>query len=496
MRNRVHLITYANRFGGDRLEDLQRLFDGPLNGVFGGVHILPFFYPLNGADAGFDPIDHTMVDPSIGTWQDIAALSNRIEITADLIVNHISSQSPQFQDFLKYGDQSPYNGMFITFGSIFPNGATEADLLQIYRPRPGLPFTTMTLANGQKSILWTTFTSEQIDLDVRHPQGEAYWKGILQTFQKYGIKTIRLDAAGYAIKKQGTSCFMIPETFTFIEELAHYARSLGLEVLVEIHAHYRKQIEIARQVDRVYDFALPPLILHALYKGTARYLKEWLDISPRNAVTVLDTHDGIGVMDVGPEIVDGVYTDGLLPESEINELVKTIHERSGGQSLKATGKSARNLDLYQVNCTFYDALGGRDNEYLLARALQFFAPGIPQVYYVGLLAGHNDLSLLEKTGEGRDINRHIFSEAELLEQLERPVVKALCRLIRFRNTHAAFDGDFRILESASDSAIRLRWSAGEDWTELDADFLERTFQISYSQGKGSSSFDFTALMEP
>jgi sucrose phosphorylase len=493
MRNCVHLITYANRLGGDRLEDLQRLFDGSLKGVFGGVHILPFFYPLNGADAGFDPIDHSAVDPSIGTWQNIAALSSTLEITADLIVNHISSQSPQFQDFLKNGDQSPYSGMFLTFASVFPNGATESDLLRIYRPRPGLPFTTLTLSNGQKSILWTTFTSEQIDLNVRHPQGDAYWKGILQIFQKHGIRTIRLDAAGYAIKKPGTSCFMIPEAFAFIEELAQYARSLGLEVLVEIHTHYRKQIEIARQVDRVYDFALPPLVLHALYRGTSQYLRQWLSISPRNAVTVLDTHDGIGVIDVGPEIMEGAYADGILPESEIDELVKTIHERSGGESLKATGKSARNLDLYQVNCTFYDALGGRDGEYLLARALQFFAPGIPQVYYVGLLAGHNDVALLKKTGEGRDINRHIFSEEEILRQLQLPVVKGLCQLIRFRNTHPAFEGDFSILELSSDSALRLRWSAGEDWAELDADFQARTFRITYSDEAGSCTLDTSTI---
>jgi sucrose phosphorylase len=495
MRNSVHLITYANRLGGSLLDDLQRLFDGPLNGIFGGVHILPFFYPVNGADAGFDPIDHTTVDPSIGTWQNIAALSGKLEITADLIVNHISSQSPQFQDFLRHGDQSPYNGMFLTFGSVFPDGATETDLLRIYRPRPGLPFTTLTLSNGQKSILWTTFTREQIDLNVRHPQGDAYWKGILRTFQEHGVKTIRLDAAGYAIKKPGTSCFMLPETFAFIEELAGYARSLGLEVLVEIHTHYRKQIEIAGQVDRVYDFALPPLILHALYRGTTRHLKTWLDISPRNAVTVLDTHDGIGVIDVGPEVIDGVTVDGILPENEIDELVKAIHDRSGGASLKATGKSARNLDLYQVNCTFYDALGRRDNEYLLARALQFFAPGIPQVYYVGLLAGHNDMSLLEKTGEGRDINRHIFSEEEILRQLQQPVVKGLCRLIRFRNTHPAFQGEFRILEATTDSTLYLRWSAGEDWAELDADFQSRTFRISYSEGEGISTLDTSTLLE-
>src|SRR5215813_317310 len=121
MRNWVHLVTYPDRLGGSRLEDLQRLLDGPLKGIFGGVHILPFFYPVDGADAGFDPIDHLTVDPRIGTWNDIRALSSSLDITADLIVNHISSQSPQFQDFLKAGDQSPYSGMFLTFDSVFPD---------------------------------------------------------------------------------------------------------------------------------------------------------------------------------------------------------------------------------------------------------------------------------------------------------------------------------------------------------------------------------------
>ena len=254
MRNCVHLLAYANRLGGNGLEDLQRVLDGPLKDIFGGVHILPFFYPVDGTDAGFDPIDHSTVDPQLGTWNNISALSSRLEITADLIVNHISSKSPQFQDFLKNGDSSPYSGMFLTFGSVFPNGATEEELLRIYRPRPGLPFTSISFANGQKSLLWTTFTSEQIDLNMGHPQGDAYWKAILHKFQEHAIKTVRLDAVGYAIKKPGTSCFMIPETFAFIEELTQYARSLGLEVLVEIHSHYQKQIEIARQVDRVYDF--------------------------------------------------------------------------------------------------------------------------------------------------------------------------------------------------------------------------------------------------
>ena len=494
MKNQVHLITYANRLGGSTLKDLGKALAGPLEGLFAGVHILPFFLPVNGVDAGFDPIDHGMVDPDVGTWQDIRALGERTDVIADLIVNHISIHSPQFNDFLQRGESSPYRKIFLAYRDVFPRGATEQDLAKIYRPRPGLPFTKF-LIERKPRMLWTTFTNEQVDINVNSKAGWKYLQSIMDVFANHGVRTVRLDAVGYACKKQGTSCFMIPETCQFIQKLSREAKGRGMEVLVEIHSHYRNQIAIATQVDRVYDFALPPLVLHAIYRGTSQYLKRWLEVSPRNAVTVLDTHDGIGVIDVGPEIVDDTYAEGILPESEIRELVKTIHQRSRGESLKATGMSARNLDLYQINCTFYDALGESDSEYLLARALQFFAPGIPQVYYVGMLAGHNDVSLLERTGVGRDINRHVFSEGEILRQMQLPVVKGLCRLIRFRNVHPAFTGQFHILESSADSALRIRWSAGPEWAELDVDFQARTFRVTYSEGGGSSVLDSSTVME-
>jgi sucrose phosphorylase len=178
-----------------------------------------------------------------------------------------------------------------------------------------------------------------------------------------------------------------------------------MEVLVEIHSYYRKQIEVASRVDRVYDFALPPLVLHAIFNRTALYLKQWLAISPRNAITLLDTHDGIGMIDVGADSANPQANPGLIPPVELDALVEQIHINSNGQSRLATGAAASNLDLYQVNCTFYDALGRNDRDYLLARAIQFFAPGVPQIYYVGLLAGENDMALLAKSGVGRDIIR-------------------------------------------------------------------------------------------
>jgi sucrose phosphorylase len=487
MKNQVHLIAYVDRLSGGGLLEFQQLLHGPFAGLFGGVHLLPFFWPIDGADAGFDPIDHTKVDPRLGSWDHIRSLSRHVEIMADLIVNHISARSPQFLDFHERGEHSPFAGMFLTLGRVFPDGARESDLIRIYRPRPGLPFTKMRLADQTEHLLWTTFTSEQIDIDVRNPAGRHYLTRILDRFRDAGIRVIRLDAVGYAIKKPGTSCFMIPETFDFIAELRAHANARGMAVLVEIHTHYQDQIEIAKQSDWVYDFALPPLILRTLYGRNAHHLKRWLEISPRNAVTVLDTHDGIGVLDVGPSRKRREELPGLLPSSEIDALVETIHERSHGASRQATGAAASNLDLYQVNCTFYDALGARDDEYLIARAIQFFAPGVPQVYYVGLLAGSNDLDLLRRNGVGRDINRHHYTPAELYDQMHRPVVRSLFELIRFRNTHAAFSGDFHLLP-CDDNSLQIEWRRAAEWARLRVDLKIMSATIAYSSPGGEQQF--------
>ncbi len=475
MKNQVQLITYVDRLCGD-LKRLRGLLRGSLAGIFGGVHLLPFFDPIDGADAGFDPADHAVVDSRLGDWSDVRALSEDVEVVADLIVNHISSTSPQFRDFCRKGADSPFAGMFLTYDRVFPKGARQLDLLRIYRPRPGLPFSTITLESGEKHLLWTTFTPQQVDIDVQHPQGEAYLKTILSRFQSAGICMIRLDAVGYAIKKPGTSCFMIPETFRFIDSLTAQARTLGMEVLVEVHSHYLQQLEIARQVDWVYDFALPPLILHSLFTGNVRILGHWLRVRPRNCVTVLDTHDGIGVIDVG----SGMEGEpGLLVQEEIDSLIETIHSRSDGQSRMATGAAANNVDLYQINCTFFDALGRRRNEYLAARAVQFFVPGIPQVYYVGLLAGRNDMEQLARTKIGRDINRHYYTPDELREALRDPLVQDLLDLIRLRNTHPSFAGQAQI-EIPSDEELVITWKNDEHWARLDVDFAEPRALVTYS----------------
>lgn len=488
MKNQVQLITYVDRLGKGNFATLKKVLRDQLNNLLGGVHLLPFYTPIDGSDAGFDPNDHTQVDGRLGQWADVTDLSKDHDLVADLIVNHVGVDSPQFQDVLEKGEASPFYDLFLRFGSVFPSGATEEQLTEIYRPRPGIPFTTYRLKDGSQKMFWTTFTATQLDIDVYSNAGQNYLVRILDQFQEAGIKLIRLDAVGYSIKKAGTRCFMTPETFEFIDHLSEKCRSRGMEVLVEIHSYYRTQIEIARHVDRVYDFALPPLVLYTLFSADVEPLHRWLEIAPRNCINVLDTHDGIGVIDVGP---DG-DKPGLLDEMQIDHLVETIHARTGGDSQHATGAAARNVDLYQVNSTYYDALGRDDLEYLIARALQFFAPGVPQVYYVGLLAGENDMELLGTTLVGRDINRHYYDEADIERQLQRPVVQGLFKLIRFRNSNDAFNGDF-YLEKPNQHQLSLAWKHGKSTAKLFVDVKAKDFSIAWSNGNESglySSADF------
>jgi sucrose phosphorylase len=450
----AQLITYADRFAGD-LAGLRRLLDEELDGVFGGVHVLPFFVPIDGADAGFDPIDHAAVDPRVGSWDDIAALAAERDVMADLIVNHVSAESEPFLDWLANGDDSAAADMFLTPERVFGHEPRADELAAIHRPRPTPPFTEFTFADGTRRLVWTTFTDRQVDIDVEHERGWNHLLGILDRFRAGGVTIVRLDAVGYAIKRAGTSCFMLPETFDFIDRLTAACHERGMRVLVEVHGHYRDQVALAARVDLVYDFALPPLVLDALYRGDATALKQWIAVRPTNTVTVLDTHDGIGIVDVGGDPRDPRRV-GLLTPQQIHDLVESIHEHTGGTSRAATGAAASNVDLYQVNSTFFDALGRDDDRCLAARTIQMLLPGIPQIYYVGLLAGTNDMALLAATGVGRDVNRHRYSPEEIRTALTRSVVQRQVELLRWRNTEPAFAGEFELLESP-DHVLAVRW---------------------------------------
>src|SRR3954452_21191400 len=473
----VQLLAYADRLGGGN-DGTRALLEGPLRDFSGG-HLLPFFVPFDGDAAGFVPIDHTAVDPRLGTWDDIRAIAGTREVIADLIVNHVSADSAEFRDWLERQEDSPYAGMFLTFDTVFRDGGTEAQITAFYRPRPGLPFTAYRTGDGRRRLVWTTFMPSQVDVDVQHPAGIRYLERLLDALAAGGVTTVRLDAVGYAIKTPGSDSFMTEHTLEFVREITAMAHRRNLRVLVEVHAHYTQQLAIAPLVDLVYDFALPPLLLHSLGTGTVDRLTRWLEIRPRNAVTVLDTHDGIGVIDAGP--AEG--REGLISFEEMRAIFERAAMATNGHSTLASVLPAWTALPHQINATFFSVLGADPTAYLLCRAVQLFVPGIPQIYYVGLLAGLDDTALYARTGNGRDVNRHHYTPAELEEALGGEVTRALLALVRLRGTHPAFRGDFSWEADELDRLV-LRWASEGAGAEL---------EIRTTAGSPRFSLTFTGL---
>jgi sucrose phosphorylase len=476
MAQGVQLVTYADRLAGD-IAGVRRLLAGPLHG-FGGVHLLPFYVPVDGADAGFDPVDHRSVDARLGSWDDVRALADDgLDVTADLVVNHVSSASAEYRDWVERGAASPYDGMFLTFDRVFAGGASEDDLTRIYRPRPGLPFTPVGLGDGTRRLVWTTFGPSQIDLDHHHERAHAHLRSVLELLAGAGVRTVRLDAVGYAVKTPGTTCFMTEETMGFVDAVTAEARALGLEVLVEVHGSYHQQVRIAPHVDWVYDFALPSLLLHAVFTGSVGPLVRWLGIRPDNARNVLDTHDGIGIVDVAASADGG----GLLSGPELEALVARVDDHTGGVTRRTARPVPWSAVPYQLSTTYYDAVGRDDAAYLLTRLVQAFVPGVPQIYYVGLLAGGNDVERFERTGVPREVNRHAYSPAELEAAIATPLVRALLALVRLRGRHPAFGGACT-WSSSPPSSLELRWVSGVDAATLAVDVATRAFRVTLTVG--------------
>lgn len=469
LSNKIMLITYANSLGKN-LKELRTVLDRFFKEEIGGIHILPF-YPSS-ADRGFAPITYRKVDPEFGDWTNIKELADKYYLMYDYMINHISAQSAYYKDFLNKKDQSEYKDLFIRYKDFWETGEpTQEDINKIYKRKPRAPYVTAYFADGTFEKVWCTFDEEQIDINPKSEAGKRFHKENLEYLVEKGGVIIRLDAFAYATKKAGTSCFFIePDIWELLQEVDDILSIHDVILLPEIHEHFSFQKTIEEKGFYVYDFALPMLLLNAIYYGKSDYLKHWLKICPRKQFTTLDTHDGIGIVDV----------KDLLPDEEIERTKEDIFKYGANVKKIYNTAAYNNLDVYQVNCTYYSALGNNDEAYLLARAVQFFTPGIPQVYYVGLLAGKNDLQLLEETKEGRNINRHYYSIEEIEQEVKRPVVKKLLKLMRFRNTYSAFNGTVEILDSDNNTII-IRRKYGNQEAILHCNFVQREFSIQYTE---------------
>lgn len=467
MKNKIMLITYPDSMGGDLkgLEDaLHRYFEREV----GLLHILPFF-PSSG-DRGFAPMTYRKVDEAFGSWEDIRRLGQKYDLMSDFMINHLSRRSQEFLDYQKNHNESPWKDLFLNWTEFWGGEPSQEDVDRIYKRKPRAPYVEIPFEDGSSEKLWCTFSEEQIDLDLRTEKTWEFIEDSLGSMMDNGMRIIRLDAFAYGVKKKGESCFFVePEMWEMMDRVKGITGPRGVELLPEMHEHYTIQLKIAEKGYWVYDFALPMLTLYALYKGDGTRLKHWLDICPRHQFTTLDTHDGIGVVDA----------KDLMTDEELEEATNLLFEKGANVKRKYNSAEYQNLDIYQINCTYYSALGDNDSAYLLARAIQFFAPGIPQVYYVGLLAGPNDVELMERTKLGRNINRHNYTAQELEQETARPVVKRLCALMRFRNEHPAFDVDGECLvENTPASVLKITRRSGGQEAVLTADLAARTFTIS------------------
>lgn len=480
VKNQVQLITYPDSLGGN-LKTLHYVLNTYFSDIFkGGVHILPPF-PSSG-DRGFAPLTYLEIEPSFGTWEDIKAIGENFDVLVDLMVNHISRQSTYFQNFLNKGQESEYADLFITLDKIWPDGQpVKKDIEKMFLRRP-LPYSTFTIEEtGQKEKVWTTFgktdPSEQVDLDIKSEKVKQLLTEFFMCFKENNVKIVRLDAVGYVIKKLGTSCFFVePDIYEFLDWVMELTASLEIELLPEVHAHYTTQYKLAEHGCWIYDFILPYRILDALINQSSEELCSYVKIRPHKQFTMLDCHDGIPVK---PDM------DDLIDTREARKLVDICVERGANLSLILSDehKAEDGFDVHQIRCTYYNALNCDDDAYLAARAIQFFVPGIPQVYYVGLLAGKNDVESVNKTGEGREINRHNYTIDEIEQSIDKDVVQRLLTLIRFRNEYDAFNGDFCIHDSKRDE-VRFSWHKDNSTCKLIVDLTTYQTVIEYKDKAG------------
>ena len=466
LQNKIMLITYADSMGKN-LKELHEVLNKYYKDAIGGVHILPFF--PSSADRGFAPMCYAKVDETFGDFSDIEEIGREYYLMFDFMVNHISAQSEYFQDFLKNKENSLYKDMFIRYKEFWKNGEpTQEQIDKIYKRKPRAPYIEAEFADGSKEKIWCTFCTEQIDLDVTKEKTREFIKNTLKEMCCHGASVIRLDAFAYALKKADTSCFFIePDIWKLLYDIENIVKEEGAEILPEIHEHYTIPMKIADKGFWIYDFALPVLTLHALYNHTGKYLKNWMKMCPMKQFTTLDTHDGIGIVDV----------KDLLPDEEIEIVKEQLYKQGANVKKIYSSEAYNNLDIYQVNTTYYSALGNNDDAYLLARAIQFFAPGIPQVYYVGMLAGSNDIELMERTKNGRNINRHYYSKDEIEDEQDRTVVQKLKELMILRNTHPAFSLDGTIEIQTNGDRLIITRKYGSDSITLKSNLTTYRFEI-------------------
>lgn len=561
----VMLNAYPDSIG-HRLSDTIELLGQPeFKDTFSLFYILPTFFNSD-LDRGFSIIDYDLNEELVSR-DDLTALERLgIKIKLDLVLNHLSVRSPQFQDLLEHGDESPYRDFFIDWdafwkehGSVGKDGHVipdQAHLDKLFMRKPELPILRVRFPDGSLRAYWNTFYQKvdfdeitaldfsdivgldageaaeladhvgvllkdkgylsgedlerfgdqatrdaivsavchkrdylgQMDLNARSEKVWDFYDDTLRKLSEYGARIIRLDAFAYLHKAPGQpNFFNRPGTWEYLERLRKMAKKYDLTIFPEIHAEYGTGIyaEIARQGYPIYDFFFPGLVIDALDRGDASALRTWIGEvrdTGLQTINMLGCHDGIPVLDLRGKEVDGVYRPGLLDDEHIDAAVQRIIDR-GGMTKNLYGADGRKISYYQVNATFFSALGENEHKLVLARAIQMFMPGVPQVWYLDLFAGTNDYAAAKRgrTASHKEINRTALKLSEVEDGLRRSVVIDQLALIRLRNTSPCFEGELHIGETEP-HRLKMTWTHPKETLVLEADLRDFSYSVCRKQG--------------
>ncbi len=554
----VMLNAYPDSIG-EKLSDVLDLLERPeLRDVFSLFYVLPTFFNSD-LDRGFSVIDYDLNDELVSRADIDRAEELGVRFKFDLVLNHLSVNSPQFLDLVENGEESVYRQFFVDWnefweghGEMGPDGYVIPDqehLDKLFMRKPGLPILQVRFPDGSDRPYWNTFYQQvsyphfepgdfaevdglsgapaahiagavnraietggrpadadlgewgayrdavlqavesrrtylgQMDLNAESPAVWDFYAETLDKLRSYGANLVRLDAFAYLHKAIGQSNFFNkPGTWDYLQRLREMAEERGLQLLPEIHSEYGTYLheEVSGEGFPVYDFFLPGLVIDALDRGTKRHLVKWMDeliAKDLSTVNMLGCHDGIPVLDL---------RGGLLADEEIETVIETILER-GGRVKNLYGADGKKISYYQVNATYFSALGEDEQKLLLARAIQLFTPGVPQVWYLDLFAGTNDYAAADRGGAGghKEINRTTLSLAEVEARLDRPVVRDQLDLLRLRNTSPAFSGELEIA-AGPDHLLDLIWRHEAHEARLQADLTSYAFTVTHTDPTGTT----------
>lgn len=482
----VVLITYADQFsakGEKALPVFTRFYNEWLSRTFSHVHLLPF-YPWS-SDDGFSVIDYHEVAPETGTWRDVAELKQSASLMFDFVCNHMSAKSEWFANYLA---QKPgYEDFFISVD-------LETDLSAVTRPRALPLLTPFTLNDGSVRHLWTTFSDDQIDLNFASPQVLIAMVDVLLHYLMEGARYIRLDAVGFMWKIPGTTCIHLEQTHCLIQLFRAITDAVapGTVIITETNVPHKDNVSYfgdgENEAQMVYQFSLPPLVLHAVHRQDVKALCQWagsltLPSTYTTWFNFLASHDGIGLNPLR----------GILPESEILSLVEKLQQEGALVNWKNNPDGTRSP--YEINVTYLDALSLRDSSdderiarFILAHAVLLSFPGVPAVYIQSILGSRNDYEGVERLGYNRAINRKKYTAGQVDRELNNnksiryQIYSRLSELIAIRRGESAFHPDSQAIFDAIGEHILKIVRVAENGERMTALFnFSNKMQTIYGQ---------------